>query len=152
MPKNAPPKQKPHPASRVDPAARHHARWLALQAMYQWQMADTPLLEIEQTFLKRHDKQIFDKAYFKQLLHEVPHHQAAIEASITPHLLRSIHHIDPIELAVLRIATYELLYCPDIPFRVVINEALQLTKQFGSIEGYKFVNSIIDKIARSSRK
>src|SRR3990167_9636151 len=140
-------KQNLKTETRVNPTARHDARRLILQAMYQWQLAATPLQEIEETFLIRHADQPFDRAYFKQLLHDIPTHREEIDQNITPFLKRSLSDIDPIELAILRLATYELLKCPDLPFRVVINEALELTKQFGSVEGYKFVNSVVDRIA-----
>ena len=78
-------------------------------------------------------------------------HQAEIDDAFRPFIDRPLHEIDVIELAVLRLAVYELLKRPDVPYRVIINEALQLTKQFGSVEGYKFVNGILDKVARKLR-
>jgi N utilization substance protein B len=74
-----------------------------------------------------------------------------IDGEIAPCVARPIREIDPVELAVLRIGTYEILKRPDVPYRVVINESLELTKKFGSIEGYKFVNGVLDKIARKHR-
>lgn len=135
-----------------NPALRHTARRYALQAMYQWQIAGAPINDIENEFLASHiDKQI-DLEYFKELIHGIPENQEAIDNAIKPFLSRSLSDIDPVELAVLRLATYELLKRPDVPYRVIINEALQLTKKFGSIEGYKFVNGVLDRVAKANRE
>lgn len=135
----------------MSPAARRNARRYALQAMYQWQLAHAPVSDIEAEFLKYHiDKQL-DMAYFKELIHGIPKHQDDIDAEMQPFLDRPMHDIDPIELAVLRLAIYELLKRPDVPYRVVINEALELTKKFGSIEGFKFINGVLDRVARKIR-
>ncbi len=135
----------------INPVARHNARRYALQAMYQWQIAHTSLADIEAEFLKYHIDKKLDLAYFKELLHGVPTHQQEIDQAMQPFLVRPLQEIDPVELAVLRLAIYELIKRPDVPYRVIINEALELTKKFGSIEGHKFVNGILDKIARKNR-
>lgn len=132
-------------------AARHHARHYALQAMYQWQMTDASITDIENEFLQLHVDKKIDLDYFKELIHGIPENQQNIDNAINPFLSRSMRDLDPVELAVLRLATYELMKRPDIPYRVIINEALELTKKFGSVEGYKFVNGVIDKIARQLR-
>jgi len=137
--------------SPVNPIARHNARRYALQAMYQWQLAATPVNEIETEFLHYHIDKKLDLDYFKELIHGVPKHQHEIDNEMRPFLDRSIHEIDPIELAVLRLAIYELIKRPDVPYRVIINEALELTKKFGSVEGYKFVNGVLDRIAKKNR-
>ena len=130
---------------------RHNARRYALQAMYQWQVAGAAIADIEQEFLLKHIDKKVDMAYFKELIYAIPTQLDEIDGAIKPYLKRSMSAIDPVELAVLRIATYELLKRPDVPYRVIINEALQLTKKFGSVEGYKFVNGILDKIAKANR-
>lgn len=147
------PKQNPSTTenSNINPIARHNARRYALQAMYQWQLARTPLDEIEAEFLHYHIDKKLDLEYFKELIHGVPKHQHEIDREMQFFLDRSMHEIDPIELAVLRLAIYELMKRPDVPYRVIINEALELTKKFGSIEGYKFVNGILDRIAKKNR-
>lgn len=132
-------------------AARHNARRYAVQAMYQWQLANTPLNEIEADFTKIHIEKKVDMDYFKLLLHGVPEHQAELDALMKPYLGRMLEEIDPIELAVLRVGTYELVHRIDVPYRVVINEALELTKKFGSVEGFKFVNGVLDRVARKTR-
>ncbi|HLB43161.1 MAG TPA: transcription antitermination factor NusB [Gammaproteobacteria bacterium] len=140
-----------HENKTIDFSARHHARRYAVQAMYQWQIAATPLNELENEFLRYQINKKFDLAYFKEMIHGIPQYQQEIDQEMQPYLERNLKEIDPVELAVLRLAIYELLHRLDIPYRVIINEALQLTKKFGSIEGYKFVNSILDRIAKKRR-
>ncbi|EKD70493.1 MAG: transcription antitermination protein NusB [uncultured bacterium] len=137
--------------SGLDPTARHNARRYALQAMYQWQIAGTPVNDIETEFLTYHVDKKFDLDYFKELIHGVIEMRAELDKEMQPYLGRLLDEIDPIELAVLRLATYELIKRPDVPYRVVINEALELTKKFGSIEGYKFVNGVLDRVAKKIR-
>lgn len=135
----------------MNPTARRHAREYALQAMYQWQISNTPLNEIELNFLVHHIKQKTDLDYFKELIHGIPKHCDEIDNHMIPFLSRPINELDPVELAILRLGIYELAKRLDVPYRVSINEALELTKKFGSIEGYKFVNGILDQVARLLR-
>jgi transcription antitermination protein NusB len=130
---------------------RHNARRYAVQAMYQWQVANAPLSDIENEFLQMHIEKKIDREYFKELIYGIPEHQKEIDDTIKQYLNRSMQDIDPVELAVLRLATYELMKRPDVPYRVIINEALELTKKFGSVEGFKFVNGVLDKIAKQLR-
>jgi N utilization substance protein B len=146
------PTPSPTPESNaMSPAGRRNARRYALQAMYQWQVASTPINEIETEFLRYHIDKKIDLAYFKELIHGITENKSALDKEMLPFLGRPLHEIDPIELGVLRLAIYELLHRPDVPYRVVINEALELTKKFGSIDGYKFVNGMLDKIAKKIR-
>ncbi len=92
-----------------------------------------------------------DLDYFKLLLHGIPEHQVALDALMKPYLGRLLEEIDPVELAVLRLGTFELVHRIDVPYRVVINEALELTKKFGSIDGFQFVNGVLDRVARKTR-
>ena len=135
----------------MNPTARRNARQYALQAMYQWQISATPIREIEMEFLVHHIKQKTDLDYFKELIHSIPEYQEELDTLMTPHLSRPLAELDPIELAILRLSIYELSKRLDVPYRVAINEALELTKKFGSIEGYKFVNGILDQVARKLR-
>lgn len=147
------PKQNPETPENnpINPSARRNARRYALQAMYQWQIAGTSVSVIEAEFLNYHIDKKLDLAYFKELVHGVPDNLHDIDQEMMPFLGRPMHEIDPIELAVLRLAIYELKKRPDVPYRVIINEALELTKKFGSIEGHKFVNGVLDRIARKIR-
>ncbi len=135
----------------INPIARRNARRYALQAMYQWQIAGTPISDIEHEFLHYHIEQKLDLIYFKELIHGIPKHQHEIDQEMQRFLGRPLNEIDPVELAVLRLAIYELIKRPDVPYRVIINEALELAKKFGSVEGYKFVNGILDRIAKKNR-
>lgn len=147
--------QNPKPTNPTNntfnPVARHNARRYALQAMYQWQVAGTSLHDIETEFLRYHIDKKLDLDFFKELVHGVPEHRLEIDQTMEPYVGRPLVEIDPIELAVLRVAVYELMKRPDIPYRVIINEALELTKKFGSIEGHKFVNGVLDRVARMKR-
>jgi N utilization substance protein B len=130
---------------------RHNARQYALQAIYQWQLSGTPITEIEIQFEKFHVTKKVDLDYFKEVIVGVAKYQHELDNSISPFIERPIHEVDPIELAILRIATYEFTKRLDVPYRVVINEGLELAKKFGSVEGYKFINSVLDRIARQLR-
>lgn len=135
----------------MSPAARHNARHYALQAVYQWQLTGTPVNEIEAQFVAHQIAKKIDLDYFKELLHGILLHQPELDQHMQPHLTRELIELDPVELAVLRLAIYELTRRPDVPYRVVINEALELTKKFGSVEGYKFVNGVLDRVAKQVR-
>jgi N utilization substance protein B len=152
MPNDQKQNQAPQENNSFSAVARHNARRYALQAMYQWQMAGTSLAELENEFLNYHVDKKIDLEYFKALIHGIPAHRLEIDQTMESHLGRPLNEIDPIELAVLRVATFELLKCPEVPYRVIINEALELTKKFGSIEGHKFVNGVLDKVAKNTRK
>ena len=134
---------------------RHHARRYAVQAMYQWQMTAFSMQTIEGQFLEGHlparTEVVTDVAYFKQLIYGTYQHCANIDVAIAEFLTRTMQEIDYVELAILRLAGYELLYQLDIPHPIIINEALKLTKEFGSSEGYKFVNGVLDRIAKKCR-
>lgn len=151
MPNDQKPNLPPQKSDAINPIARHNARRYVLQAMYQWQLAGTPLNEIEAEFMRYHIDKKLDLDYFKELLHGIPKHQHEIDNEMQPFLGRPLLEIDPVELAVLRLATYELIKRPDVPYRVIINEALELAKKFGSIEGHKFVNGVLDRVAKKSR-
>ncbi len=129
-------------------SARHKARETALQALYQWLMSAENLKTIEFQFLSHSSAKKIEHAYFQELLHQVPAHLEAIENQFEPFLDFPKAELDPIELTILRMSVYELCYRKDIPFKVIINEALELTKTFGSVEGYKFVNGVLDKVAK----
>lgn len=136
----------------MNPTARRFARQYALQALYQWQIAHTLPADIEEQFLVHQQmSKKTDLAYFKDLVHAIPEYHEELDQHMIPFLSRPIEELDPIELCILRLSIYELAKRLDVPYRVVINEALELTKKFGSIEGYKFVNGILDHVARKLR-
>jgi N utilization substance protein B len=133
-------------------ARRHKARHYAMQALYQWHMAGAPLNEIEAQFRAEYDFEKVDGVYFHTLLHEIPARVDELEEAFAPFLVeRSVEELDPIERALLRIATFELIERIDVPYKVVINEAVTLTKKFGATDSYRFVNGVLDKTARHLR-
>lgn len=131
--------------------ARKKARELVLQALYQWQLTGIELAELLVEFLHDNDQAKFDVDYFNQILAGVFKQIDDIDQLIKPILDRDIDALNPVELAVLRLSVYELNYRVDIPYRVVINEALELTKRYGSNEGHKYVNGVLDKLAKTCR-
>lgn len=135
----------------MKPQARRKARSLALQAIYQWQLTADNTTDIKLQFVDKLNAKKVDTEYFNRLLDGVVKNAGSVDAEILPFLDRKIDELDKVELAVLRLATYELMECLDVPYKVVINEALELAKDFGSIDGYKYVNGVLDKIARKIR-
>ena len=130
---------------------RRRARSLALQAIYQWQFNHEPMSNLEAQFLEEANPKKIDVEFFSDVVRGTITNLAAIDKALEGVLDRKLESLDQVELAVLRIACYELLFRIDVPYKVVINEALELTKLFGSIEGFKYVNGVLDKIAISTR-
>ena len=129
-------------------ATRRMARHYAMQALYQWQMAGASLNSIEAEFRVDNDMTNVDVAYFQEILHGVPEHLADIEATFEPYLVeRALTELDPVTQALLRLATYELKFRIDVPYKVVINEAVSLAKKFGAEDSHKFINGVLDKAA-----
>lgn len=143
------PAGKKAPTGRL--AARREARSLSVQALYQWHMAGQAINEIEAQFRVDNDFAKVDGAYFHEILHGVPANKGEIDGLILPCLDRAMDEVDPVELAVLRLSCYELLKRIDVPYRVVINEGIELAKIFGATDGHKFVNGVLDKLAPKLR-
>jgi N utilization substance protein B len=114
-------------------------------------MAKHSLNEIEAQFRVDNDFKDVDGEYFREILHGVPANCSEIDGALAPCLDITIEELDPVELAVLRLSTWELLKRVDVPYRVVINEGIELAKVFGSTDGHKFVNGVLDKLAPSLR-
>lgn len=128
-------------------AMRQKARSLALQALYSWQMAGQSLNEIEAQFRTDNDFSDVDGAYFHEILHGVPRLKADLDEALQPCLDRPLDEVDPVELAILRLSAYELRNRVDVPYRVAINEGIELAKVYGATDGHKFVNGVLDKLA-----
>jgi len=128
--------------------ARHHA----VQAIYQWQVAGHDVSEVDSQFLDTEDLNSFEVDYFKDLLHGVPTNLDALDSELKHCVDRSIESVDPVERAILRLGAYEMMRHPEVPYRVVINEAVELAKVFGAEQGHKYVNGVLDKLARLVRK
>ena len=132
-------------------AARSKARRLAMQAIYQWQMTAQDAADILAQFRADDDSRGADDEYFERLVRGVMQHQDALDKLLAPTLARPLNEVDPVERAVLRVAAFELQQRPDVPYRVVLNEAVALTKKFGAEQGHTFVNAALDKLARTLR-
>jgi N utilization substance protein B len=135
----------------MNPYARRKARRLALQAIYQWQFTEIAIKEIEAQFLENCNPKKIDIPYFSELVTGVINNIANIDEQMRPFLDRALKDINKVELAILRIAIYELLYRLDIPYKVIINEALESAKAFGAEEGFKYINGVLDKVAKKLR-
>jgi len=132
--------------------ARTKARRLVVQALYQWQLTGREVDTIDINFINDHDMSKVDVDYFHELLHQIPLHVHELEDHVIPVLDRPIDEVDPVERAVLQLGTYELEFRKDIPYRVVINESVELAKMFGAEHGHKYVNGILDKAAMDLRQ
>jgi N utilization substance protein B len=135
----------------IDPAARSRSRRRALQALYAWQLADAPIERVIDQFRHEQDMEIADLDYFEALVRGVATHCVELDAALKVYVDREIALVDPIERAVLRIAAFEMLHRPDVPYRVVINEAIETTKRFGAEQGHTYVNGVLDKAAAKWR-
>jgi transcription antitermination protein NusB len=137
--------------SGVDGAARRRSRRLIIQVLYQWQLTQNDLSDLMAQFLPEAHSVNADIDYFKRIAMDLFDHMVLLDQTISSHISRDISEITMIEHAVLRLGAYELLYCLDIPYVVVINEALELNKRFGTKDGHKFVNGVLDSLAKAHR-
>ena len=134
-------------------SARRRARELALQGLYQWLLAGRDAATIESQPLDDGEAQAgADVAHYRELLKGSIEHAEALRARFAPHLDRAVSVLSPVEHAILLIATYELQYRLEIPYRVVINEAVELAKNFGGADGFRYVNGVLDKVAAALRE
>ena len=136
---------------KVSSSARRRARRCAVQALYQWQVSGNDLNDIETQFRTVPDNQKADFDYFHELLHKIPAHADELDAVLTPCLDRPIPELDPVERAILRLCAYELMHRLDVPYRVVINEGVDLAKLYGADQSHKYINGVLDKLARELR-
>ena len=131
--------------------ARSLARERAMQALYQWQLSGESPAEIDKQFMEEQQMKGVDKKYFSELLREIPRQIKELDAHTEEVLDRNIEQVDPVERAILRIGIYELQHRIDIPYRVVINEMVELAKVYGAEQGHKYINGILDKLAARLR-
>jgi len=122
-----------------------------MQALYQWQMTGQSYSEILAQFIERDEYKTADADYFRELLAGVIDQHEALAAKAVEHLDRPWEQLDPIERAILLVGMYELLHRLDVPYRVVVNEGVELTKTFGATDGYKYINAVLDRAARDLR-
>jgi len=130
---------------------RKRARRRALQAIYQWQITDQDATEILHQFREMQDLSQVDEAYFERLLRSVIKHKERLIDALEPFLDRPLDQVDVMERVVLMIGAWELLDCPDLPYRVVLDESVDLARRFGSEQGHSYVNAVLDKAARKWR-
>jgi N utilization substance protein B len=127
------------------------ARRLTVQALYQWLVNETSPERLMKEF---HDEDSMGRAdvdYFKSLLHGSVHEADTLIETFSEYLDRDLAQLDPVERAVLMMGSYELMFCPDVPWKVVVNEAVNLAKMFGAEDSFKYINGVLDKVARTVR-
>jgi len=123
-----------------------------MQALYQWQMTGQNVQDVVKQFLTTQDVSRADIDYFQELLTSIPGMVDKLDAALEPFMERRMEEVDPVERAILRVSAYELTRRPDIPYKVVINEAIDLTKKFGADQAHRFVNGVLDKAVKDLRK
>ncbi len=132
----------------MEPQKRHWSRRLALQALYQWQIAGHDIDVLLAQYVEDENWNKVDKDYFVELVSASIRENESLNVIISPCLNLPPEQIDPIENAILLFATYEILHKPETPTKVILSEAVNLCKKFGSVEGYKFINGVLDKISQ----
>ena len=137
---------------RNKPSNRRKARSLLVQALYQWQLTGADIGVIEAEFFTDNKMDKVDTHFFRELLHAIPRRVSEIDNAVAPYLDRKEGDLDPVSRAVLRIGAYELLFRIDVPYKVAINEAVNLAKSYGPSEAHKYINGVLDKRAAQSRQ
>ncbi|MFN3593837.1 MAG: transcription antitermination factor NusB [Thiobacillaceae bacterium] len=131
--------------------SRRIARELALRALYQWLLTGDDLARLLVQSEEAEEYRDANPVHLKALLDGVLEHAAALDAALAPHLDRPAAQLSPVEHAILLLGAYELIHSPDVPYRVVLNEAVELAKRYGGTDGHKYVNGVLDKLARTTR-
>lgn len=129
------------------PSARRRARECAVQALYSWALSGNTAEQVELAFVLDQDLEGVDKPYFRKLFRQTVENIETVDFTISPYIDRAFDELDPIEKAILRLAVYELRFESDVPYKVVINEAIEVAKVFGADESHKYINGVLDKIA-----
>ena len=132
--------------------SKTNARKAVVQALYQWQMTGQSLLSIELQFEEEGRFKGIQKSYFKELFHGIPENLDIIDAALGEFVDRPVDTVDPVERAILRLGAYELIHRPEMPYRVVLNESINLAKDFGADGSHRYINGILDKVAQEKRK
>jgi len=135
----------------VKPAARRKARGLAVQAIYSWQISQNHVSDIEQQMLLDNDVNKIDVEFFKECVRGVAAHYKELDTALMPYTERPYEEVDHIEKAVLRLTAYELKFRVDVPYKVAINEGIELAKKFGADDSHRFVNGVLDKAVKDLR-
>lgn len=135
----------------MKPSPRRKARELAVQAVYSWQISQNNVSDVEVNFITDNSKRRFDIEYFQLLLRGVTANIEEIDTTISPYVDRPLDDIDQVEKSILRVAVFELKNCTEVPYKVVINEAIELAKSFAADDSHKFVNGVLDKVVKLIR-
>ncbi len=130
---------------------RQKARRMAVQALYSWDMSGTDLETIEAVFHTDNNMAKVDTELFHSLLFGVPKHLSDLDSTFEPYLDRENRQLDPVSRAVLRLSTYELIYSIEVPYKVAINEAINLAKIYGPTDSFRFINGVLDQVAADKR-
>ncbi len=134
------------------PHARIRSRRTAVQAYYQWLMTRQPIADVIQEFEEdRSELGKADKGYFREILEGMEKHSEELDQVLGPILDRPLEEIGPVENAIMHLGMYELIYHPELPWRVVLNESIELAKMFGAEQSYKYINGVLDKAAHQIR-
>ncbi len=132
--------------------SKHYSRCAAVQALYQWHHTQHGAAEIIQQFLlEKENLKHADRKYFKKLIEGVLENLPSLDQLFIPFLDRDLKVLNPVELAIIRLAAFELAHCPELPYKVIINEALDIAKNFGADQSYKYVNAVLDALAAKLR-
>lgn len=131
--------------------SRRLARELALRALYQWLLTGDDLARLLVQSEEAEEYREANQAHMKALIEGVLKGVPALEAALAPHLDRPAAQLSPIEHAILLLGAFELIHSPDVPYRVVLNEAVELAKRYGGTDGHKYVNGVLDRLARTAR-
>lgn len=132
--------------------ARGKSRRFAMQAIYQWQMTGDSITDIKQQFFDENNFSVIDSAYFSELVSGVASSISELDPLLEKYMTRLIESVDPVERAILRLASYEFLFRLDVPYRVVLNEAISISKEYCAENSHTFVNAVLDKVAKEVRQ
>lgn len=142
----------PNPGKRKNSSrARSQARRCAMQSLYQWQLTQQSTIEIQSQFIERDEYKNADSEYFAELLRGSIEQHEQLQQQVAQYADRPWLQLDLIERSILLLSTYELLNRPDVPYRVVVNEGVELAKQFGGTDSYKYINALLDREAKGLR-
>lgn len=132
--------------------ARGRSRRFAMQAIYQWQMTGDSITDIKQQFFEENNFSKIDSDYFSEMVSGVASSISELDPLLEKNMTRSIESVDPVERSILRLAVYEFIHRMDVPYRVVLNEAVNITKEYCAENSHTFVNAVLDKVAKEIRK
>lgn len=131
--------------------ARGKSRRLAMQAIYQWQMTGDNISDIKQQFFEENNMEKLDTVFFSEMVSGVASSISELDPLLEKYMSRSVESVDPVERSIIRLATYEFINRLDVPYRVVLNEAITITKEFCAENSHTFVNAVLDKVANEIR-